>query len=105
MMAAYRTNAWRPVGLAVAACTAALVLSGCAASGTPAYDSRFGDAARALQAQQVYDPQGPQRNAGVMRQTDGRTMREAMDRQLGSFKEPPATNVISIGVGAGGNGR
>jgi hypothetical protein len=104
-MAACRASRWMPGGMAMAGCMAALFLSGCAASGTPAYDSRFGDAARALQAQQVYDPQGPQRNAGVMRQTDGRTMREAMDRQLGSFKEPPATNVISIGVGAGGNGR
>lgn len=104
-MAACRATQWMAGGMAVACCMAALLLSGCAASGTPAYDSRFGDAARALQAQQVYDPQGPQRNAGVMRQTDGRTMREAMDRQLGSFKEPPATNVISIGVGAGGNGR
>jgi hypothetical protein len=104
-MAACGASEWISGGVAMAGCMAALLLSGCAASGTPAYDSRFGDAARALQAQQVYDPQGPQRNAGVMRQTDGRTMREAMDRQLGSFKEPPATNVISIGVGAGGNGR
>jgi hypothetical protein len=104
-MAALRASQWMADGMAVAGCMAALFLSGCAASGTPAYDSRFGDAARALQAQQVYDPQGPQRNAGVMPATDGRIMREAMDRQLGSFKEPPATNVISIGVGAGGNGR
>jgi hypothetical protein len=104
-MAECRASQWMAGGMAMAGCMAALLLSGCAASGTPAYDSRFGDAARALQAQQVYDPQGPQRNAGVMRQTDGRTMREAMDRQLGSFKEPPTTNVISIGVGAGGNGR
>jgi hypothetical protein len=104
-MAAWGASSWMAGGVAMAGCIASLVLGGCAASGTPAYDSRFGDAARALQAQQIHDPLGPQRNAGVMRQTDGRTMREAMDRQLGSFKEPPATNVISIGVGAGGNGR
>jgi hypothetical protein len=82
-----------------------LLLSGCAATGTPVYDSVFGDAARALQAQQIHDPESARRHAGLMRGTDGRTMREAMDRQVGSFKEPPATNVISIGVGAGGNGR
>ena len=104
-MAAAGAHGWMAACVAMAGCTAVVFLGGCAVSGTPAYDSRFGDAARALQAQQILDLQGPQRNAGVVRQTDGRTMREAMDRQLGSFKEPPATNVISIGVGAGGNGR
>lgn len=91
-------------GGAVPACALAMLLSGCAVSGTPGYDSRFGEATRALRAQQLYDPMAPQRNAGVIPATDGRTMREAHDRQVGSFKEPPATSVINIGVG-GGNGR
>lgn len=84
---------------ATLAATLALFTAGCAISGSPAYDSQFGDAARALQAQQTYDPNAPQRNAGVVPGTDGRTMREAMDRQVGSFKEPPAATVINIGVG------
>ena len=81
------------------AASLAFLTAGCAISGTPAYDSQFGDAARALKAQQTYDPQAPQRHAGVVPGTDGRTMREAIDRQVGSFKEPPAPTVINIGVG------
>lgn len=88
-----------------ACCVAVMVFGGCAASGTPGYDSHFGEGTRALTAQQILDPKAPQRNASVVPPTDARTMREAMDRQVGSFKDPPATNVISIGVGAGGNGR
>jgi hypothetical protein len=105
-MATLRACPWVSGRTVLAACTpVVLLLSGCAASGTPGYDGLFGDAARALQAQQILDPESARRHAGLMRGTDGRTMREAMDRQVGSFKEPPATNVISIGVGAGGNGR
>jgi hypothetical protein len=89
---------------ALAAMASVPLLGGCAASGSPDYDSRFGDAARALNAQQLLDPQAPTRNAGVTKPSDGRTVREAMDRQVDSFKQPPATNVINIGVGAGGNG-
>jgi hypothetical protein len=102
-MVAIRACPWVSGRTVLAACVpVVLLLSGCAAaSGTPGYDSRFGDAARALQAQQVLDADSARRHAGLMRGTDGRTMREAMDRQVGSFKEPPATNVISIGVGGG----
>ena len=32
------------------------------------------------------------------------SMREAVDRQVESFKQPPPTNIINIGVGAGGGG-
>lgn len=84
---------------------AAGLAAGCAASGSPELDSRFGDATRALRAQQLIDEQAPRRNAGLIQPTDGRTVREAVDRQVGSFKEPPPTNIINIGVGAGGNGR
>lgn len=83
---------------------AALLTVGCAASGSPDYDSRFGEASRALRAQQLIDEQAASRNAGVTPATDGRTMREAVDRQVESFKQPPATNIINIGVGGGGNG-
>lgn len=92
----------RTLGLSIAAAaTAALcgLCGGCAITGTPNYDRVFGDGTRALTAQQIYDPQAPLRHAGVVPATDGRTMREALDRQVGSFKEPPATSVINIGVG------
>ena len=90
--------------LALAAAASAVLLGGCAASTSLDYDSRFGDAARALNAQQLIDAQAPARNAGATKPSDGRTVREAMDRHVDSFKQPPATNVINIGVGAGGNG-
>ena len=85
--------------LLIAAAAAVALCSGCAVTGTPGYDRVFGDGTRALTAQQIYDPQAPLRHAGVVPATDGRTMREALDRQVGSFKEPPATSVINIGVG------
>ena len=83
----------------------ALLAAGCTtATGSPEYDSRFGDAARTLRAQQLIDPDAPRRNADTQPPTDGRTMREAVDRQVDSFKKPPATNIINIGVGGGGGG-
>ena len=98
--AAPAVRALRPA----AALAVALLAAGCAASGSPGYDSQFGDASRALRAQQTLDAEAARKTAGVTPATDGRTMREAVDRQLGSFKEPPPTNVINIGVGTGGSG-
>ena len=89
---------------AAAAALLALLGAGCAATTSPDYDSVFGDATRILSAQQVLDPQAAQRNANVLPPTDGRTVREAMDRQVDDYRSPPPTNVINIGVG-GGNGR
>lgn len=80
-------------------------LAGCAVSGSPDYDSRFGDAQRALMAQQLIDPDAPRRNAGVVAEGDGRTVLEAGLRHTESYKAPPPTNIINIGVGAGGNAR
>lgn len=94
-----------PRAALLASAVLAVLTAGCAASGSPDYDSRFGDAAQALRAQQTLDAQAPQRNAGVMPPTDGRSLREVADRHVGTSKEPPPTNIINIGVGAGGNGR
>jgi hypothetical protein len=84
-------------------------LAGCAATTAPEYDARFGDGNRQLNAQQLIDPAAPVRNAANTPRTDGRTMRDAMDRLGFSFKEPPPNNVLSLGVigggGGGGNGR
>ncbi|HEY9065129.1 MAG TPA: hypothetical protein VIO33_09110 [Burkholderiaceae bacterium] len=89
--------------LVAAACL--LALGGCAASASPAWDARFGESNRMLAAQQVLDPAAPTRNAQTVPRTDGRTAREAVNRHVESYRSPPPTNVINIGVGAGGNGR
>ena len=89
------------VALAALAAAVCLLAAGCANS-PKEDDSSYGMTTRALIAQQIRNPQAPQRNAAVTPATDGRTMREAMDRHVGSFKEPPPTTVINIGVGGGG---
>ena len=91
--------------LLLASLALALLAAGCTtATGSPDYDSRFGDAARTLRAQQLIDPDAPRRNADTQPPVDGRTMREAVDRHTDGFRKPPATNIINIGVGAGGSG-
>jgi hypothetical protein len=87
------------------AAVALLALGGCAASGTPGVDARFGDALRALKAQQLIDPDATQRHAQATPPVDGRSTREAVERHADTYRNPPPTNVINIGVGAGGNGR
>ena len=84
---------------------AAALLSGCAATTTPAYDRQFGDASRALMAQQVLDPGAPSRHAAKGSKVDGRLTREAGVRLVDSYKAPPPSNVINIGVGAGATDR
>ena len=87
-----------------ALCAPLIALAGCAAT-SPAWESTFGDAARQLRAQQTLDRDAPTRNAQSAPPADGRTTREAMDRHVESYRSPPPTNVITIGVGGGGNGR
>lgn len=84
---------------------AAALLCGCAATTTPRTDRLFGEGTRALFAQQVLDPGAPTRNAAVATKTDGRLMREAGVRAVESYKAPPPSNIINIGVGAGGSDR
>jgi hypothetical protein len=81
-----------------AACVLA-VCGGCAASGSPGWDARFGDSVRTLQAQQAIDPAAATRNAQATPRTDGRSVREAGERHLETYRNPPATSVINIGVG------
>lgn len=89
----------------VCAATAVACIAGCAATGSPEYDARFGDGVRALQAQQLIDPKAPVRHSQSTPPTDGRTTREAIARHGDTYRDPPPTNVINIGVGAGGNGK
>ena len=78
-----------------------LALGGCAATASPDWDATFGDRSRAMRAQQVIDPAAPARNAQATQPTDGRTIREASDRHVETYRNPPPTNVINIGVGGG----
>ncbi len=82
------------------------LLGGCAAplvaSGSPEWDAQFGERVRILQAQQLIDAQAPVRNAQTIPASDGRNTRDAMDRLGESYRSPPPTNVINIGVGGGG---
>ena len=78
-----------------------MMLGGCAATASPEWDARFGDGARALTAQQLIEPAAPSRNAQTVAKSDGRTTRDAMDRHAETYRSPPPTNVINIGVGGG----
>jgi hypothetical protein len=83
---------------------AAWLAGGCAASGSPGYDARFGDAARELRAQQLIDADAAKRHAGKTPPADGRTLREALDRHVSTYREPPAAPSITIGVGSAAGG-
>ncbi len=85
----------------MAACL--LTLAACAATASPDWDARFGDSARALNSQQLIDPAAPVKNAQAQAHADGRTVREASERHVESFRSPPPASVINIGVGTGGN--
>jgi len=85
--------------LGAAACL--LALGGCAATASPEWDATFGERSRILKAQQVIDPAAPTRNAQASGNANGRTVRDAMDRHGETYKNPPPSNVISIGVGSG----
>ncbi len=79
-----------------------VLLGGCAASTTPNYDMRFGDAVRQARARMTLNPNAganPDPIAGM----DGRAAREAIGRYQDSFRAPPpVVNVINIGGSASG---
>jgi len=76
------------------------LLGGCAASITPSYDTRFGDAVRQARARMTLNPNAganPDPVAGM----DGGAARDAIGRYHESFKAPPpVVNVINIGGSA-----
>lgn len=91
-----------PIGLigpVVLACCA--LLQGCAATGSPDMDSRFGEATRQLNAQQLIDPNAPTRHAQRRVRSDGRTVHETIEVYIDSYATPPKSNVITLSVGAG----
>lgn len=74
-----------------------LALGGCAASASPDWDAQFGDRLRSLNAQQLINPDAPARNGQTTPRTDGRTTREAMERHVDTYRNPPPTTVINVG--------
>lgn len=78
-----------------------IALAGCAATASPVWDARFGDSTRILKAQQLIDPNAPVRNAQATSPVDGRSVREANERHVESYRSPPPPSVINIGVGSG----
>jgi len=95
-----KTSKVLPAGLSTA--VAALVLQGCAASGSPDWDSQFGTATRQITAQQLIDPRAPQRNGDTQPRADGRTAREARDRYVETYTTPPPQiNMILVAPGGG----
>lgn len=73
------------------------LLGGCAASTTPNYDARFGDAVRQARQRMTLNPTAsanPDPIAGM----DGRSARDAVVRYQDTFRAPPpVVNVINIG--------
>lgn len=79
-----------------------LLLGGCAASTSPNYDMRFGDAVREARMRQTINPTP---STEPMTGMDGRSAHEAVGRYHDSFKAPPpVVNVINIGGAVGGSG-
>ena len=81
---------------------AAVLLAGCAASSTPQYDLRFGDAVRAARQAMILNPNTASA-PGPAQGIEGTRAREAIGRYDDTFKAPPpVVNVINIGGGVAG---
>ena len=79
------------------------LLAGCAASPTPNYDARFGDAVREARQRMTLNPNAGSNPPVALTGMDGRASRESIVRYQDSFKAPPpVVNVINIGGGVGG---
>lgn len=79
-------------------------LAGCMST-SPAWDARFGEAARVVAAQQVINPDAS-RNADPVAGVDGKAAQAAMGEYAKSFTQPQGQpDVFTIGVGSGGAGR
>ena len=77
----------------------AATLGGCAATTSPDWDARFGDATRILQAGQLIAPDAPLRHGQQVPPTDGRSVMEARQQMAESYRNPPPTSAFQIGVG------
>lgn len=76
----------------LSALSVAALAAGCAAS-APQWESRFGDSARQLRAQQTIDAAAPQRNAGKVPPAQGGSVLQSIDRyRTGGAKTSGATS-------------
>lgn len=82
--------------------TLAVLLGGCAASGSPELDRHFGEASRLIRQQQAIDPVAARHAGGRPPASDGRTVRHAMDRHVESYRQPSSSSVVGEGSNAGG---
>lgn len=77
------------------------LLGGCAASPTPNYDLRFGQAVRDARLRMTIDPNAGS-NPDPVLGMDGPAAHESLQRYGDSFKAPPpVVNVINIGGAVG----
>jgi hypothetical protein len=77
------------------------LLGGCAASPTPNYDLRFGQAVRDARLRMTIDPNAGS-NPDPVFGMDGAAAHESIGRYEDSFKAPPpVVNVINIGGAVG----
>ncbi len=82
----------------IAGMAALAALSGCAER-APYYQSKFGEAATMVRAQQVIDPDASQ-NRNPVKGIDGMAGAAATDRYHKSFENPPPpATILNIGVG------
>ena len=81
-----------------------LVLAACVPT-SPAFDRSFGDSVKALQAQQVRNPNASLANRDKLPDgIDGRAARETMERYERSFGAPtPQTSAFSININNASN--
>ena len=86
---------WRALASALAGCVA---LGGCAATSTPAWDARFGDALPVLQAGQLIAPDATLRHGQTLPPVEGRSVSEAMHRLNESYRHPPPPQVLPPGA-------
>lgn len=61
-------------------------------------DGSVGENTRALFVSQHIDPDAANRNGNKSGATEGRTVREAIDRQVESFRTPSTTGVSGVGT-------
>lgn len=91
--------------ITLACSLAVLGLSGCVAT-SPQLDARFGDATRALTAQQVISPEASL-NPSPVSGVDGKAASGAMQQYTKSFTEPTVQPELTLSGGSisAGSGR
>lgn len=90
--------------IAALAALSICTLSACVPT-APAFDERFSESTRVLQAQQVRNPEAPVANRDKLPDgLEGRAAREAYERYQKTFTDPPPATMGVIGISSGGGG-